>query len=266
MKVKVILDKVFASKFSKDTLWLIAAQVVLMGAAFLINILIGMFMGGGDLGVFNQSLAYYMILSTFFALGQNNTIIKKVAEEVANVSKTAEVFSSSLLITIIGSSFLSVLAIGLALWFPHLFSSAELANAAIVPFYTLPLFNMNKNFMAFNTGRRCQRQFAVARMVRWIVIFLYIIFCILFELDVYHLMFAFPISEGILFIYHVALLRKAIVFKIRFDRIRDNLLFGLKSYVAEIISVLNASMDVILIGYFLTNGEVGNLFIYLDSL
>ncbi|MFM7726406.1 MAG: oligosaccharide flippase family protein, partial [Flavobacteriales bacterium] len=134
------------SRFSRDTLWLIAAQAVLMIAGFGVNLVIGNLQGADALGVFNQALAFYTILSTFFALGLNNTITKKIAEGQRSAEETQRILVSNLFVTTLFSGMLSALVCLLAIQQPTLFSSSELARVVYIPMIALPFFNINKNF------------------------------------------------------------------------------------------------------------------------
>lgn len=228
-----------------------------MGSAFLLNVFIGIYKGVEDLGVFNQALAFYTILSTFFAVGLNNTIIKKIAEADKDNEKANRTLSSSLLMTLLISGTFSFAAILVAKFNASFFSNALLAEVVVIPFITLPLFNLNKNFMAYNSGMRNQKQFAIARIVRWIAVLTYVLIALINDWSLLVIMYAFPVSEGLLFVYHLINIGVKMKFTIKKEDLKSNLSFGLKSYVAEVIAVLTASMDVILIGYFLTNAEVG---------
>lgn len=228
-----------------------------MGSAFLLNVFIGIYKGVEDLGVFNQALAFYTILSTFFAVGLNNTIIKKIAEADKDNEKANRTLSSSLLMTLLISGTFSFAAILVAKFNASFFSNALLAEVVVIPFITLPLFNLNKNFMAYNSGMRNQKQFAIARIVRWIAVLTYVLIALINDWSLLVIMYAFPVSEGLLFVYHLINIGVKMKFTIKKEDLKANLSFGLKSYVAEVIAVLTASMDVILIGYFLTNAEVG---------
>ncbi|NRA11559.1 MAG: oligosaccharide flippase family protein [Crocinitomicaceae bacterium] len=74
--------QIFISKFSQDTIWLAIAQVAVISSGLFINIFLGNQIGIENLGLFHQSLAFYLILSTLFALGLNNSLIKKVSEVI----------------------------------------------------------------------------------------------------------------------------------------------------------------------------------------
>lgn len=255
--IKKQIDRVFQSRFSRDTVWLIGAQAVLMVSGFGVNLIVGKTQGADALGVFNQALAFYTILSTFFALGLNNTITKKIAEGNRSSEETQEILSSNLFVTTIFSGLMSILIGTLAFQRPDFFSSPELAHVVYIPMVALPLFNINKNFGAYFTALRLQKRFAQQRILRWSIIFSFVIGCVLTEQSVDKTLWCFFVAEFIVFFVNFIQMRKRIKFRLQLPMLSDNLKFGMKAYLAELISVLNASLDVILIGYFLTNAETG---------
>ncbi|MFM7234076.1 MAG: oligosaccharide flippase family protein [Flavobacteriales bacterium] len=245
------------SRFSRDTLWLIAAQAVLMIAGFGVNLVIGNLQGADALGVFNQALAFYTILSTFFALGLNNTITKKIAEGQRSAEETQRILVSNLFVTTLFSGMLSALVCLLAIQQPTLFSSSELARVVYIPMIALPFFNINKNFGAYFTGLRLQKRFAQQRILRWTIIISFVSISVAWNNSIESALWCFFAAEFSLFILNTFQLGRRIKLTIDKATIAENLRFGMKTYAAELISVLNASLDVILIGYFLTNAETG---------
>lgn len=251
------INNLLQSRFSRDTIWLIAAQAVLMISGFGVNLVVGKVQGADELGVFNQALAIYTILSTLFALGLNNTITKKVAEGHRSVEENQGILTSNLVVTTLFSGTLSVLISFLAMSKPSFFSSPELAEVVYIPMIALPFFNINKNFGAYFTGLRLQKRFAQQRIIRWTVIILFVCASIVANQHIKTTLWCFFTAEFIVFCINIFQLRRRVAFRISSSTIADNLKFGMKTYVAELISVLNSSLDVILIGYLLNNAETG---------
>jgi stage V sporulation protein B len=257
MMLQERIKEALSSRFAKDTLWLIAAQAVLMSSGLGINLIIGKFLGADTLGVFSQAMAFYTILSTLFAIGLNNTITKKIAEGGQSAEVAKEILTSNLLITASVSGILSFTVILTALTFPVLFSSPELARVIYVPMLALPFFNLNKNFGAYFTGLRLQKRFAQQRIIRWSIILVYIVAAIATGKSIETTLGCFLLAESIVLLINIIQFSRRLNFQIRKETIRENLRFGMRTYAAELISVLNSSIDIILVGYLLSNSETG---------
>jgi O-antigen/teichoic acid export membrane protein len=255
--IKENIDRLLKSRFSRDTIWLIGAQAILMISGFGVNLIVGKIQGADALGVFSQALAFYTILSTFFALGLNNTITKKIAEGQRSAEETQRILTTNLIITACCSGLFSAIVCTVAMKRPDFFSSPELAAVVHIPMLALPFFNINKNFGAYFTGLRLQKRFAQQRILRWTIIILFVSSAVYTGRSTKDTLWCFLAAELTVFLLNLFQLRGRVKLRISRSTVVDNLKFGMKTYVAELISVLNASLDVILIGYFLTNAETG---------
>jgi O-antigen/teichoic acid export membrane protein len=255
--VKIKTELNFSSKFTKDTFWLISSQIILIISGFLLNVIIGGKLGAENLGIFSQVISYYTILSTIFSLGLNNTIIQKIASAAQENNTENEILTSNLILTAIISVILTIASIALAYTFPNIFSSKELAEAIVIPFLSLPFFNLNKNFMAYYSGKRNQKMFSILRSTRWLLLIGFISISILVSSNLSILLYAFIFTEGSVFIFNSILLRKQFNIKVNLHLMKSNFSFGFKSFSAELLSVFNDQLDILIIAYFLTNSEVG---------
>ncbi|WP_194974469.1 lipopolysaccharide biosynthesis protein [Aquiflexum lacus] len=242
-------------KFTGDTGWLILSQFILIGSGLLVNLIIGYWYGAEQLGVFNQILGFYLILTTFFSLGINNSIIQKISTQSSK--KHPEIFKSNFFITTV-STILFTGAVLLITWIsPAIFSSNELAKGLFIAALSFPFFNWNKNFMAYCTGTRNQKLFANSRSLRWLVILAYILIMSLLRYPSELLYFAFLLAEISLMFFFA--FKFHFLFKSALDQfqVKKNLDFGLKSFVGEIFSILNDKMDLVILGYLLSKTEIG---------
>ena len=242
-------------KFTGDTGWLVLSQTILMGSGLLVNLIIGYWYGAEQLGVFNQILGFYLILTTFFSLGINNSIIQKISTQSSN--QHSKIFKSNFFITTVSTIFLTGLVLLITRLIPEIFSSNELAKGLFIAALSFPLFNWNKNFMAYCTGTRNQKLFANSRSVRWLIILTYILIISWLDYPSDLLYYAFLLAEIALMGFFV--FKFHFLFNSALDQlqIKKNLDFGLKSFVGEIFSILNDKMDLVILGYLLSKTEIG---------
>lgn len=249
--------RLIISKFGIDTLWLLLGQSSAMGAGLFLNLFIGYKYGTASLGIFNQSLAYYLILSTLFALGLNNTLIKKVSEKSRNNADENKLFTTNILVTLLVSASLSSLVIIVIRFSPNLLASVQLQNTLPVMLMALPFFSINKNFGAYYNGNRKQKSVAFQRIYRWAGLALLFFAGSLYQYSIDELMLSFLIVEGTLTLINITQNIKHFNFSISTKLIRESITFGMGSYISEITSTFNSSIDIILVAYFLTEQEAG---------
>ncbi len=257
LKISDGCKKYLTKKFATDTVWLMAAQATLMLCAFCINVIIGVKLGANSLGIFNQSLAYYSIMSCFIGLGLNNTIIKKISEFVNEPAFKKEIFSATFFTTAFFSIIITAVSIVIVFTFPQMFSSLELADVIFAPLLALPFFNLNKNFMAFYSGVRNQKRNGINKIVRWLLLLIYISLASGLTDKIKPLLFSFCIVEFVILIGNVLFNMEIFTFKFSAAIIISNIKFGLTSFVSEFISVIYEYADLIIIGYLLSQTEVG---------
>ncbi|MFT6282169.1 MAG: O-antigen/teichoic acid export membrane protein [Salibacteraceae bacterium] len=251
------LQHLYKSKFGKDTIWLLSGQVTAMGVGLFLNLFVGYKYGTASLGVFNQSLAYYLIFSTLFALGLNNTLIKKISEQSRNANEENKLFTVNVLTTLVVSSTLSAVLIITVCMKPSLLASNELAKTLPAMLLALPLFSINKNFGAYYSGKRKQRSVAFQRIYRWGGIATLFYAGSQFQYSIEQLMYSFLFIEGTLALMNVFQNINHFDFRISKALMRESIGFGLGSYISEIASTFNGSIDIIIVAYFLTGEEAG---------
>lgn len=251
------IRKLLGSKFSQDTIWLLAAQIVLFGCGFFLNFIIVLKSGMAGLGLFNKAMAFYTIASIFFAFGLNNTLTKKIAEKNRTQKEENTLFTSNIFFTFLISAILCAGFIFLNKTVTDFFGLKEISKAVFVPFLALPFFNVNKNFMAFYSGKRNQKKVAIERILRWVLLSGFVLVTVLSGQRIEIVLYCFLFSEGFLFVFNLFLIRKNIDFGFSSNQVRENFNFGLRTYVSEIVSVMNANIDIIIVGFFLSLEEVG---------
>lgn len=257
MKVKHLLSKLTQSKFSRDTLWLIGAQATVLMVGFVLNMGIEKHYGIAELGYFSQSVSFYMIFSSLFALGLNNTVIKKIADQRLSQEQKHLIFSQNLFLTMAISFVLSVSVFLMLQFFPTLFSSNELVHLLRIHVIGIPFFSGNKQFAAYYTGERQQHLFAIQRFIRWFGIGVLFFAIVFFNFSLVYVIYAFVLIEILLFVFNVYQNFRSIVFRLDREEIKSSLRFGIKSYIAEIVAVFNSNLDLIILGYLLSSVEIG---------
>lgn len=253
MKLKALIQ----SKFTRDTIWLTLAQFVVICSGFFINLFIGREYGFSEIGYFHQSLAFYMILTILFALGINNSVLKNLAERPKLDAKGKNLFTSAIFLTGILSVGFTAITLLLIRTFPFLLSSPELLGFLKIHLLALPFFCLNKNFAAFYSSRRNQKKLSFIRAVRWAALSALLFLFIQLDFPLQEAIWSFLIVEAGILSYNIFSNQNAFDFRFSKANVLHILRFGLGSYVSEITSVVNTSMDVIIVGYLLSKEDAG---------
>ena len=248
------------ARFRRDVLWNVSSLVVLAASGILLQSRIGDIYGAAVLGAFNQVLAAYIVFSQVAAAGVHQSVLRFVSEHADDRAHTERV---------VGGALRPLLAFAvpttLAFW-----AAAEpvgaLLESEMVPAGMraaapgLFCFALNKVLLGVVNGQRRMRAFAVYQALRYVLILAGLGVCIAADLDPARLPFVFTFSEGLL----LAVLSIEVSLQVRwwraaFDRGygRTHLRYGLRSLASGMMLELNARVDVLMLGWYLSDRLVG---------
>lgn len=253
----VILD-LFKKKFVKDVIWTSISTFLAAVSGVLINILIVSFYNVKSLGLFSQAMAIYLIISLISIFGVHGSATKHSAELKERGEKLDSLFSASFLFTLLFSSFVTII-LEIGLYFQPPLIDSELRILLKYIFLALPFFSLNKLILGFLNGLREMTAYAIAQSMRWVLIFLFIIFSIVSAKDLSFLILAFLFSELTLFIIFFAYTIRFFSFTLSGfgEWVTKHVSFGGKYAVTDMLAELNNNLDLLMIGFFTNPHFVG---------
>ena len=258
--VKSGFDELFSiskNKFAVDSIYLFFMQFILAVSAILNNIIIGNAYGSEGLGVFNQVVAFYFIASTFAALGLNNATLKHASVESNDKSELKYLLSTNLYITLISSSIISTIIFLSTIYTPFLYSNNLVARSVTFISVALPFFGINKNLLSYLNALRQIKLFSIIRSLRWILLLIVLLIFTRANVSIEYTPLVFAISEIFLTIALIIINKDSIGFSFSRKWAKISLSFGIQSFLAEILSISNDKVDLLIIGYLLSVKEVG---------
>jgi O-antigen/teichoic acid export membrane protein len=258
MRFRKQIEELGQYKFVKDSAFTFVSYVILASSGIIANILIGNAYNASGLGIFNQTLALYMILSLLAVFGLNSSVIKHIAQFNQNTEKQKEIFTSASVLAA-GLSITLTLVLGLLAYiFPSLYFNAEVTKSTAIIILSLPFLTQNKIFMALLNALRYMKAFAIIQSMRWILIISFILISIFLDKSVYFLSYSFLISEFLLLTFFMIFYSKYFSLKYRRSEwYKTHFIFGGKSVLLGFLSETNNNVDIFLIGFFLSNYYVG---------
>ena len=113
--------------------------------------------------------------------------------------------------------------------------------------------------MALLNGLRKMKIYALNQSARWIMMLVVVVACVLLDFPVYYTVLCIPISECIIAIWMLFYTRH--LFNVTSKRsiiwMKKHLHFGLKTLLISITSETNKKTDILLLGFFMNNYDVG---------
>ena len=255
--IEIFKNKYLKSKFSQDFTWIFTSQLVLATNGILLNIFISNFYSAELLGVFNQALSFFLILTAVSNFGLFNTTVKFVSESANSTEIIKKIASTNFILAFVFST-LVVLFIWLISYMGFsLFSSFQVLKASKIVLLAIPCFTMNRIFMGYFNGIRNMKMYSLMRIFRWVSYILFFVIISVISHDFYSSLYSFLLVEFLLLFIISTKYYSFFSLKINFAEIKKNLSFGSKSFLSEIVSYSQDKLDIIIIGYILSASDVG---------
>jgi len=251
---------VFTGKFTADVLWNLGSLALLGASGVVINSIIAHYQSPASLGVFNQAFAFYIVLSQIAVGGMQFSVVKHLSH-TDDGDLMATVISSALFAITATAVLVATVVFLLAHYIGAAFESEDVKLGIQFICPALVLFSVNKAFMNVLNGTRRMRAYAIFQALRYVLIILTLISLVLAGFSGAYLAWCFFVSE--LFIA-VGLFKFIHQFVVRFgfrhvarSWVFRHVSFGLRGFFGGMLSDLNTRVDIILLGYFVSDARVG---------
>lgn len=248
-------------KFLTDTLWNYGSLgiVALVGVA--LNILIVLWLGADGLGVFNQIYAIFAVSGQIVVLGLNDSA-QKHASEFANNPQEQQSLGVAAVVVAAGLGFsAAVLLVLFSGAIGQLVQSQDVGRGVLFVAPGLCFFSINKVLMGILNGKRRMVAFAVGQSLRAFCILLVGSFIVVRRGTSSELGLSFTFAEIVLFFSLIAFIRPLDYKGIQLAQVQRwlprHIAFGGKALVHGFLSEAFLRVDIIMLGVFMADREVG---------
>lgn len=260
---KYITPFLSPSRFKRDVLWNTGSLVILGISGIIINIVIMACQGPEALGIFNQVFAFYIVISQLAVGGLQFSALKHCSYAQDNLQECAAIASSALILVGCAGIVICIILFSLRDVIGRLLESPAVALGLTFAIPGLAFFSLNKVLLMVLNGLRNMRAFAVFQALRYILILAGVVAIMLFGYSGSHLPLSLTAAELILFCM-IMLYINTMLFRIRFSlslEIRNwfwrHISFGSKGFLSGILIEMNTRVDILMLGYFMTDKIVG---------
>ena len=247
-------------KLSRDIAYTLGSFFVLAISGIVINIVIMGFRDAAALGVFNLAYAVYIMLSQFAVWGLHYSVLRYAAyyesdpEERGHMLLTATVCSAAMgLIAAIGLFMAAPL-------FARAFNSEATGTAIRNAAFGLALFPLNKVLIAYLNGLRLMKAFAVLQASRYVAVMILVSVIAVSTLPIEFATFGFLVAEILTVLLTCSyIIKRRLTGALRFTPgwIARHYQFGTKVLPAGMFTEINSRIDVLMIGFFLSDRATG---------
>ena len=248
------------SSLSKGLLWNYVSIGILALSGFGINIIVAFTYGSAGLGVFGQAYGVFVVAAKISSFGIYESCQKHVAELTGKASHLPTIVGGALSLSALVGVLVALLIylgsdlIGLA------FSSAAVASAIKLASPGLAVFAINRVLQGVLNGQRRMGTFAATQSARFLLILISVFAISQAGYPAYATAFAFTAAEVVLFLGLLPLLflgshgHPPQLSRAWFTR---HFRFGIRSFVGATLMELYPRVDLLLVGVFLPDTNVG---------
>ena len=241
------------NKFNSDLIWNIGSFGIIAFCGLAINIIITTKYGFKELGQFNIIYVIYLLLSQISAWGIHLSVQKYIPQYYKNKKLSGEILTSAIVVSTIISILISAIV-----YIGHeipgqIMQSAFLKISFIYSIPGLLFFTLNKTFLSFLNGIRQMKSYSIYNAIRPILMIVFLISLIYFNLNIKYISLIFTLPEFLLSLLLILNLKKHLIFPktkklIALCKIQFN--HGSKVALGNIVLDLNSKIDILLLGVF----------------
>lgn len=212
------------------------------------------------LGIFNLTYAIYIIASQIAAMGVHYSVLRQTALLENNPEERGQMVATGVVTSIVLGVFAAVGLILLEPFLAYLFDSPDTALAIRYAALGLVLFPTTKVLIACINGVRHMRAFSVFQASRYIVVTGWVAAISVSERKFEEAALCFLVAESSTILgasAYLILKREIRSLRISIRWVKEHLSFGGRSLFAGMFSEMNARIDILLLGAFLSDQQVG---------
>ncbi|MCP5172547.1 MAG: oligosaccharide flippase family protein [Pseudomonadales bacterium] len=250
----------FQHKLNRDISWTLGSFVILAVSGIVINLVVAGFRDAAALGVFNQSYAIYIITSQIAVFGIHYSVLR----HAAFYEKNPEERGSLLFTSVVMSIFLGFLA-AVILFFSSekigVILDSDITGRAIgYAAFGLLFFPLNKVLLSYLNGLRYMKAFSILQASRYVLVMLWVAIVATSDMDFALSTLGFFVAESstvVLAVIYLIFKKECKALKFNRRWVSRHFSFGAKGLLAGMFVEMNSRIDVLLIGFFLSDELVG---------
>lgn len=249
-----------SQKFAFDVGITFLASVVTLPLGFVITVVLGRYLGAGDLGLYRMASTIYGIAMLVAALGIPGAMIKYVAEFKDNRTKFNQIVSSGVITSLfLGIGFVTLFYF-LSGLFAEIFNMPGLSGLLKILSPVFPFALVGGVLLGLLNGLREMKKYAAATIIQSVLMVIITVALIYYGFGVTGAVIGVVLASVGNCLYLVWVSRN--YFELTLERDRETmkklLKFGAQIFGANAINMINYQADTLLIGYFLTATDVGH--------
>lgn len=249
-----------AQKLTRDIAYTLGSFAVLAVSGIVINLVVAGVRNAEALGVFNQAYAVYIIASQLATVGLHYSVLRHAALHANDPDARGRLLWTAGAATIVLGAMAAAGIWLMSGWLGEQFDSSTTGRAVGYAATGLLLFPLNKVLLAYLNALRLMRAFSALQAGRYLIVMGVVTAVAVSSYSIEVSTLAFVVAEIVTAAGALGYIAwRRVVGRVAFERawLATHLAFGAKGLAAGMFAEFNSRIDVLLIGFFLPDREVG---------
>ena len=247
-------------KLSQDIAYSLGSFFVLAISGIVINIVITGLRDAAALGVFNIAYAVYIIASQFAVWGMHYSVLRHSAYHEDDARERGRMLMTAIACALGMGMVAAVAIVAAEPLLAKVFSSDTTGRAIRNAALGLTIFPLNKVLLAYLNGLRLMKAFSILQATRYLIVMVLVTTIAASSLATEATTLCFLVAELMTALLTVAyLIHRRLTKSLQFSRVwmRTHYRFGTRGLMAGMFAEVNSRVDVLLIGFFLSDRATG---------
>ena len=248
-----------SKKFAFDVGITFLASVITLPLGFVIIVLLGRYLGAGDLGLYRMTSTIYGIAMLFATIGIPAAMVKYVAEFKNDRTKLNQMVSSGIITSLfLGIGFIALFYFTSGI-FVGIFNMPGLSGLTKILSPIFPFALVGGALLGLLNGLREMKKYATATIVQSVLMVIITVSLIYYGFGVAGAVIGIVLSSvgNCLYLIFVSRNYFEITFSEYVSTTKKMLRFGAQMFASNAANLLANHADILFIGYFLTTKDVG---------
>lgn len=248
-----------AGKFVIDVGWVFISSIFTFAIGFILRVILGNYFGPEGLGLYTMVLVVQLFASIIGGIGLNAAIVKFVAEHKENMEKLRSLISFGLMNLLFIGIGISLIIYFLSGAIADLFEMSMLGRLLRIFAFIFPFLLIHDFCLGVQNGLRNMRSYAFVIFFQKSLMIFLTIYLIILGYEVEGAVIALVISIILTTLLQMYSIRPFLHFTFQdyFLHSKTLFIFGSQLFLAGMVFMINSRTDMIMIGYFLTEKDLG---------
>lgn len=248
-----------AQQFAIDVSWAFISSIIVIPVGFILRIILARWLGASELGLYQMAITIYSISIMVSYFGIPSSIIKFAAEFKDDKNNLDQFVTTSIICTVLLGSLVGLLIFSLSSFISRIFHMPDLTDLLKILAFAFPFIATFQTSNGLLNGLRLMRRYSSMIIAQSLMMIIFTIALVFMGFGLKGAVCGLLLSVIAACMISLAAIKPLFRFDITglLEKMRTLLRYGGLLLGSDVMNIIACNSDIILIGYFLTESDVG---------